>query len=96
MTATTVFMKHQDALRKEGSVGLPFFNVEVRVVDDHMQNVAVNEVGEIVYRGPGMFKGYYQKPEETQRLLREVGFTAAIWCGGMKRLHLCGRSQEGQ
>ena len=67
MTATTVFMKHQDALRKEGSVGLPFFNVEVRVVDDHMEDVAVNEVGEIVYRGPGMFKGYYQNPEETQK-----------------------------
>ena len=67
MTATTVFMKHQDALRKEGSVGLPFFNVEVRVVDEHMADVAVNEVGEIVYRGPGMFKGYYQNPEETKK-----------------------------
>jgi fatty-acyl-CoA synthase len=67
MTATTVFMKHQDALRKEGSVGLPFFNVEVRVVDEHMEDVGVNEVGEIVYRGPGMFKGYYQNPEETKK-----------------------------
>jgi acyl-CoA synthetase (AMP-forming)/AMP-acid ligase II len=67
MTATTVFMKHQDALRKEGSVGLPFFNVEVRVVDDQMEDVAVNEVGEIVYRGPGMFKGYYKNPEESKK-----------------------------
>jgi acyl-CoA synthetase (AMP-forming)/AMP-acid ligase II len=67
MTATAVFMKHQDALRKEGSVGLPFFNVEVRVVDDHMKDVGVNEVGEIVYRGPGLFKGYYQNPEETKK-----------------------------
>ena len=67
MTATTVFMKHQDALRKEGSVGQPFFNVEVRVVDEHMQDVAVDEVGEIVYRGPGMFKGYYRNPEETKK-----------------------------
>ncbi len=67
MTATAVFMKHQDALRKEGSVGLPFFNVEVRVVDDRMKDVGVNEVGEIVYRGPGLFKGYYQNPEETQK-----------------------------
>jgi acyl-CoA synthetase (AMP-forming)/AMP-acid ligase II len=66
MTATTVFMKHQDALRKEGSVGLPLFNVEVRVVDDHMEDVGVNEVGEIVYRGPAMFKGYYKNPEETK------------------------------
>jgi acyl-CoA synthetase (AMP-forming)/AMP-acid ligase II len=67
MTATTVFMKHQDALRKEGSVGLPLFNVEVRVVDDSMKDAAIDEVGEIVYRGPGMFKGYYQNPEETKK-----------------------------
>jgi acyl-CoA synthetase (AMP-forming)/AMP-acid ligase II len=67
MSATAVFMKHQDALRKEGSVGLPMWNVEVRVVDDDMRNVAVNEVGEIVYRGPGVFKGYYKNPDETKK-----------------------------
>ncbi len=67
MTATAVCMKHQDALRKEGSVGLPFFNVEIRVVDDQMNDVGVNEVGEIVYRGPGLFKGYFKNPEETKK-----------------------------
>ncbi|MBI4763021.1 MAG: long-chain fatty acid--CoA ligase [Deltaproteobacteria bacterium] len=67
MTATAVCMKHQDALRKEGSVGQPFFNVEVRVVDDQMKDVGVHEVGEIVYRGPGLFKGYYKNPEETRK-----------------------------
>ncbi|KPK94073.1 MAG: hypothetical protein AMJ94_02280 [Deltaproteobacteria bacterium SM23_61] len=41
--------------------------MEVRVVDDHMEDVGVNEVGEIVYRGPGLFKGYYQNPEETKK-----------------------------
>ena len=67
MSATTVYMKHQDALRKEGSVGLPLFNVEVRVVNDAMEDVSVNEVGEIVYRGPGMMKGYFKNPEETRK-----------------------------
>ena len=67
MSATTVYMKHQDALRKEGSVGLPLFNVEVRIVNDAMEDVSVNEVGEIVYRGPGMMKGYYKNPEETRK-----------------------------
>ncbi len=67
MTATAVCMKHQDALRKEGSVGQPFFNVEIRVVDDQMKEVGVHEVGEIVYRGPGLFKGYYKNPKETQK-----------------------------
>jgi len=67
MSATAVMMKHQDALRKEGSVGLPLSTVDVRVVDDHMQDVGVDEVGEIVYRGPGMFKGYYKNSEETEK-----------------------------
>jgi acyl-CoA synthetase (AMP-forming)/AMP-acid ligase II len=67
MSATAVVMKHQDALRKEGSVDLPLFTVDVRVVDDNMQDFRIDEVGEIVYRGPGMFKGYYKNPEETEK-----------------------------
>ncbi|RJR40951.1 MAG: long-chain-fatty-acid--CoA ligase [Desulfobacteraceae bacterium] len=67
MTANTVLMKHQDALRKDGSVGRPLFNVEFRVVDDEMNDVSVGEVGEIVYRGPGLFKGYYKNPKETEK-----------------------------
>ena len=67
MSATTTFMKHQDALRKEGSVGLPLRMVSMRLVDNDMNDVAMGEVGEIVYRGPGMFKGYYNNPEETAK-----------------------------
>jgi len=67
MSATTVYMKHQDTLRKEGSVGLPLRMVNVRVVDDLMNDVATNEVGEIIYQGPGMFKGYYNNPDETRK-----------------------------
>lgn len=67
MSATTTFMKHQDALRKEGSVGLPLRMLSMRLVDGDMNDVALGEVGEIVYRGPGMFKGYYNNPEETAK-----------------------------
>jgi len=67
MSATTTFMKHQDTLRKEGSVGLPLRMVSLRLVDFQMKDVAVGEVGEIVYQGPGMFKGYYNDPEETAK-----------------------------
>ncbi len=67
MSATTTFMKHQDTLRKEGSVGLPLRMVSLRLVDFQMKDVAVGEVGEVVYRGPGMFKGYYNDPEETAK-----------------------------
>jgi acyl-CoA synthetase (AMP-forming)/AMP-acid ligase II len=65
MAPCTTTLKPRDALRKEGSVGRPLVNVEVRIVDHDMNDVPVGEVGEILYRGPNMFKGYYNKPEET-------------------------------
>jgi acyl-CoA synthetase (AMP-forming)/AMP-acid ligase II len=42
----------QDQLRKPGSCGKAVLNVETRVVNDAMQDVAVGEVGEIVHRSP--------------------------------------------
>jgi fatty-acyl-CoA synthase len=66
MSATGIMMKNQDALRKEGSVGLPLRSVDVRVVDNDMNDVPTGQVGEIIYRGPGMMKGYYKSPESTR------------------------------
>ncbi|HOP90898.1 MAG TPA: AMP-binding protein, partial [Ottowia sp.] len=42
----------EDQLRKPGSAGRAVINVETRVVDDQMRDVAVGEVGEIVHRSP--------------------------------------------
>lgn len=48
-----------------GSVGLPFESRQVRIVDDHDQDLPQGEIGELWITGPGMFKGYYNKPEAT-------------------------------
>ena len=48
-----------------GSVGVPFESRQVRIVDDQEKDVPQGEVGELWITGPGMFKGYYNKPEET-------------------------------
>ncbi len=49
--------------RKVGSIGLPIFGCEVRVVDAEMNDVPTDEPGEIVIRGHNVMKGYYNKPE---------------------------------
>lgn len=61
----TCSLRGEDAIRKIGSVGTPILNVEVRVVDEEMNDVPPGEVGEIVYRGPTVMKEYWNKPEET-------------------------------
>jgi fatty-acyl-CoA synthase len=61
----TCFLRGEDSIRKIGSVGTPMLNVEVRVVDDAMNDVPQGEVGEIVYRSPMVMKEYWNKAEET-------------------------------
>ena len=54
-----------DQLRKPGSAGRAVINVETRVVNDDMQDVAVGEVGAIVHRSPHLMLGYFNDPERT-------------------------------
>jgi fatty-acyl-CoA synthase len=55
----------EDQLRKPGSCGKAVLNVETRVVNDAMEDVAVGEVGEIVHRSPHLMLGYFNDPERT-------------------------------
>ena len=61
----TVLMP-EDQLRKAGSAGKQALNVETRVVDDAMRDVAVGEIGEIVHRSPQLLTGYYKDEERTR------------------------------
>jgi long-chain acyl-CoA synthetase len=53
-------------LRKPASVGLPVPDVQMKIVDDHGQELPHGTVGEIVVRGPNVMKGYWNHPEETK------------------------------
>lgn len=56
----------RDQLRKDGSVGLPFANTEIRILDEHGRPCAPGEVGELFSRSPYLFNGYWNKPVETR------------------------------
>ena len=66
----TCLLRGEDALRKIGSVGTPMLNVEVRIVDDEMNDVPPGEIGEIVYLGPLVMKEYWNRPAETAEAFR--------------------------
>ena len=53
-----------------GSVGTPAGVVEVKIVDKEGQELPVGQTGEIAIRGPNIMKGYFNKPEETAKVLR--------------------------
>ncbi len=50
---------------KPGSIGLPIPGFEARVVSPSRSDVPVGEVGELLVRGPGVMKGYLNRPEAT-------------------------------
>ncbi len=64
-SVTCMLMGREDSVNKMGSVGKPIINVRVRIVDEAMNDVAQGDVGEIVYRGPTVMKGYFRNEEAT-------------------------------
>ncbi|EAT59605.1 AMP-binding protein [Chlorobium ferrooxidans] len=58
---------------KQGSVGIPVTDVDVRIVEqDHGNEVlGENEIGEIIMRAPQLMKEYWQNPLETDLVLRD-------------------------
>jgi len=56
---------------RPGSAGRPLPLASVRLVDDYDREVETGAVGEIVVRGPMVFKGYWNLPEETGYTFRE-------------------------
>ncbi len=62
--------------KKIGTVGVPFPNTEVKLVDvtDRSKEVPLGEAGEIAIRGPQIFQGYWNKPKETEHALQDGWF----------------------
>ena len=69
--STITFLSPDDAVLKIGSVGLPVFHGEVRIVDKRGKDVSPAEVGEIIIRGPTLMSGYWNRPDLTSETIRD-------------------------
>ena len=73
-TSPVASFNHPHAERKPGSIGTPIRGVEMRVVDDDGKDVAAGTVGEIAIRGENVMKGYWGRPEETEKAIPDGWF----------------------
>src|SRR5579875_1783808 len=68
------FMDREHVISKIGSVGKPVLHLGVRIVDEEGREVPPNQLGEVVLRGPKVFKGYWRDPEATAAAIRDGWF----------------------
>lgn len=64
-TAPTLTTNRMSEVPRAGSVGRPLPGVELRLVGEDGEEVELGDPGEILVRGPNIFKGYWKREEET-------------------------------
>jgi malonyl-CoA/methylmalonyl-CoA synthetase len=80
---------YEAAGRRAGHVGQPLPGVQVRLADERGQAVPEGHPGEIWVKGPGVFAGYWGRPEETAKAFEGEWFRTgdmAVWEGGSYRI----------
>ncbi len=72
-----------------GSIGLPLPSTEMAIMDDAGNELPLGEIGEICIRGPQVMEGYWQRPEETAKVMLPGGWFRS---GDMGRMNEKGES----
>src|SRR5690606_11102072 len=72
-----------DVTEFTGSIGVPLPSTDVRICDDSGNEVPPGERGEICIRGPQVMEGYWQKPEETEKVTLSGGWLSTGDIGHM-------------
>ena len=63
-----------DSTAFSGNIGLPMPNTELTLLDDDGREVGPGQAGEIAIRGPQVMAGYWQRPDETAKVMTADGF----------------------
>jgi long-chain acyl-CoA synthetase len=73
-TSPAVCINPLDLADYNGSIGLPVPSTEVNIQDDDGKRMATGETGELCVRGPQVMKGYWNRPEETAKMIDADGW----------------------
>ncbi len=77
----TILKNEQDLIDSPiaRSCGRPAVGIEINILDSNAAAVNSSEIGEVVVRGPNVMQGYWNKPEQTEAVLRN----GAYWTGDL-------------
>jgi long-chain acyl-CoA synthetase len=73
-TSPAACMNPLDLAEYNGAIGLPISSTDASIQDDNGTQLGVGEAGELCIRGPQVMKGYWQRPEETAKVLGADGW----------------------
>jgi long-chain acyl-CoA synthetase len=73
-TSPVATCNRADVKEFTGTIGLPIPSTEVAILDDAGKPMAIGEIGEIAIRGPQVMAGYWNRPEETAKVMTADGF----------------------
>ena len=73
-TSPAACMNPLDLAEYNGAIGLPISSTDACIQDDNGIELAGGEVGELCIKGPQVMKGYWQRPEETAKVLTTDGW----------------------
>src|SRR5690606_3319049 len=57
-----------------GTIGIPIPSTDVRILGENNEILGYNQVGELAVKGPQVMKGYYKRPDETEKVLDKEGW----------------------
>ncbi|MBL8478212.1 MAG: long-chain-fatty-acid--CoA ligase [Sterolibacteriaceae bacterium] len=73
-TSPAATMNPLDMPEYNGCIGLPISSTEATIRDDDGKDLPMGEPGELCIRGPQVMKGYWNRPEETTKVIMADGF----------------------
>ncbi|MFK3777365.1 long-chain fatty acid--CoA ligase [Agrobacterium sp. NPDC089420] len=73
-TSPVATVNRLDTLEFSGTIGLPLSSTEIDIRDDDGNSLPSGEVGEVCIRGPQVMAGYWQRPDETAKVMTQDGF----------------------
>ena len=73
-TSPSVTCNPTTSIAYTGTIGVPLPSTEVKLLDDDGREVPLGETGELAIKGPQVMAGYWQRPDETAKVMTPDGF----------------------